>query len=294
MKEVNFKDRVPRNPGLVEITPVEGGVNKYIMKRADDPTEEGTPLDKATFNSIVHSRLTGRYYQPSVAKKVVSAQSLTTNPIPTSGWVLDSSEKKAVSGAYTVEVNSLYGSYTPEKALDGSMDTEYRSDASGEITLKLIFPAPIKIKKFKLAMRAANYTYAVKTEFQGSTNGTTWTTLFTTSEKPNDLTEFSLASTGEYSQYRLMFTATETGIYVYQFSVSEYEVSTYGNEYAIESGVPSVWDVGQIILVETPSNADGFAVTSNKLNGVQVNTILQPSKRYELRYTGSSFVAKEV
>lgn len=294
MKEVNFLDRVAEHPGRVTLNPVAGAVNTYDLVRADDPTVPGTPLDKATFNSIIHSRLTGRYYQPSVAKKVATSQSLTTNPIPSSGWVLDENKMRGVSGAYVVEVSSLYtSSYTPEKALDGSMSTEYRSD-SGGATFKITFPAPIKIKKFKIAFRADNYTQSVTTELQGSTNGTSWNTLFTTTEKPDDLKEYTLSSPGEYSQYRLNFTAPSTGVNIYEFAVSEYEVSTYTNEYTLELGVPSVWDAGQIILIQTPANADGFAVTGNKLNGITINTILQPSKRYELRYTGSAFAAKEV
>jgi hypothetical protein len=47
-------------------------------------------------------------------------------------------------------------------------------------------------------------------------------------------------------------------------------------------------------MVELPANASTVAVTSNTFNGVAVNTILQPGKRYELRYTGTAFAAKEV
>ena len=151
-----------------------------------------------------------------------------------------------------------------------------------------------KVTKYKLAMRAANYTYAVETEFQGSNNGATWTTLFSTSEKPTTLTEYTLTQAGEYTQYRLQFTASETGIYVYSFEISGYEVTTYRNEYIIQSGVPISWDVGQIIYIQTPSNANAFSVAENTLNGVKVNTILQGNMRYELRYNGSGFDVKGV
>ncbi|MBQ6756517.1 MAG: hypothetical protein IJP43_06200 [Oscillospiraceae bacterium] len=40
-----MKDRVPRYPGRVTLTPVEGQANTYDMARADDPTEAGTPLN---------------------------------------------------------------------------------------------------------------------------------------------------------------------------------------------------------------------------------------------------------
>lgn len=294
MLETNIKDRVSKYPGRYKLTPVEGKPDLFDLARADEPTEPGTPLDKATLDSIIQSRLTGRYYTTSVSKVTKTKQTLATNPIPGNNWVLDTSKLKATSGAYTVEVSSLYGSYTPDKALDGNMETEYRSNGDSIVTLKLTFPAAIKVTKYKIAMRADNYTRTINTELQGSNNGSTWTTLFSTTEKPDNLTEYSLTQTGEYSQYRLQFTASETGVNVYSFEVSAYELATYRNEFIVGNGVPLTWSNGQIIYIQTPTNANAFSVTENTLNGVKVNTILQGNKRYELRYNGSAFDVKEV
>ena len=41
-------DRVPLYPGRVKLTPVSGQENVYDMVRADQPTQEGTPLNKAS------------------------------------------------------------------------------------------------------------------------------------------------------------------------------------------------------------------------------------------------------
>lgn len=43
-----MKDRVPTYPGRVLLTPVEGVTNTYTLERADEPTTEGTLLNKAT------------------------------------------------------------------------------------------------------------------------------------------------------------------------------------------------------------------------------------------------------
>lgn len=43
-----MKDRVPVYPGRVTLTPVSGQANTYDMVRADQPTQEGTPLNKNT------------------------------------------------------------------------------------------------------------------------------------------------------------------------------------------------------------------------------------------------------
>lgn len=43
-----MKDRIPLYPGRVKLNPVPGQKNTYDMVRADEPTQEGTPLNKAT------------------------------------------------------------------------------------------------------------------------------------------------------------------------------------------------------------------------------------------------------
>lgn len=43
-----MQDRVPLYPGRVTLTPVSGQANTYDLTRADQPTKEGTPLNKAS------------------------------------------------------------------------------------------------------------------------------------------------------------------------------------------------------------------------------------------------------
>ncbi|QNL44138.1 hypothetical protein H8790_11960 [Oscillibacter hominis] len=55
-----MKDRVPLHPGRVKLTPVSGQANTYDMVRADQPTQEGTPLGKAAlFNSNAEQAVFG-------------------------------------------------------------------------------------------------------------------------------------------------------------------------------------------------------------------------------------------
>lgn len=46
-----MKDRIPTYPGRVKLVPVAGQANVYDMVRADEPTDVGTPLNKATLLS---------------------------------------------------------------------------------------------------------------------------------------------------------------------------------------------------------------------------------------------------
>ena len=49
---MEFFDRVPTYPGRVTMTPVPGKPNTYDMVRADEPLVEGTPLNKALFQTF--------------------------------------------------------------------------------------------------------------------------------------------------------------------------------------------------------------------------------------------------
>ena len=43
-----MQDRISLYPGRVKLTPVSGQDNVYDMTRQDNPTTEGTPLNKST------------------------------------------------------------------------------------------------------------------------------------------------------------------------------------------------------------------------------------------------------
>lgn len=51
---IEVLDRVPKYPGRIKLTPVAGQENVYDMGRADEPIVEGTPINKALFDSITN------------------------------------------------------------------------------------------------------------------------------------------------------------------------------------------------------------------------------------------------
>lgn len=302
MIEVNFKDRIPREPGQVTITPVAGATNTYILERNDDPSEVGTPLDKATFDSIIHSRLTGRYYKPSVSRTTTSSQvGVTTNPIPSSGWVENSAGTEIKSGSYTIRASSVTSSSDRPlfEAFDGSTSTRWESAPERNPWVMITLPVHLNVKKIKMRVAPHSTSWSMRTIVQGSNDMAAWTDLLTVDGRQSAVTEYALSTTGDYLYYRLAFSfpghdadgGGQTSVYEFQFS--DYSANQYKNSFSL-SGVPEKWDDGQRITIQTPSGFSTVAVASNTLNGVTVNTILQPSKRYELRYTGTAFVAKEV
>jgi hypothetical protein len=49
---IDVKDRVPTYPGRIKLTKPDGTSEYYTLERADAPTQEGTPINKALFDSI--------------------------------------------------------------------------------------------------------------------------------------------------------------------------------------------------------------------------------------------------
>lgn len=74
-----MQDRVPLYPGRVKLTPVAGHENVYDMVRADQPTQEGTPLNK---NSLLKDataalfQLSGDTALPDKVFEILSAAAL--------------------------------------------------------------------------------------------------------------------------------------------------------------------------------------------------------------------------
>lgn len=55
-----MKDRVPIYPGRVTLTPVSGQTNTFDLVRADQPTQEGTPINKASLLKDATAALYGK------------------------------------------------------------------------------------------------------------------------------------------------------------------------------------------------------------------------------------------
>ena len=55
---IEVKNRVPTYPGRVKLTPVDGQANTYDMVRADEPIDEGTPINAALFDRLQKDSIT--------------------------------------------------------------------------------------------------------------------------------------------------------------------------------------------------------------------------------------------
>ena len=72
---IEVKDRFPRKPNRIKITPEDGSAPFYATwERADNPLEEGTPINKFLFDSIEEDA----YYFSGVDDIEINAQKVTT------------------------------------------------------------------------------------------------------------------------------------------------------------------------------------------------------------------------
>lgn len=93
-----MKDRVPTYPNRVILNPVAGQENTYDIVRADEPQQEGTPLNKATLLDDTTAEKLGLTGDPTVNQALAG---ILRKPIKAkltvSGWT-------AVDGGYTQSV----------------------------------------------------------------------------------------------------------------------------------------------------------------------------------------------
>lgn len=296
MIETNFKDRVPTYPGRVEIEPVEGAVNTYTMKRADEPTEEGTPLDKATFNSITQSRLTGRYYPLTVTREVYMSLPLDGVLPSVGGWTVDSTGKVATKSAYRIEASSISVSdYSVEKAVDGKTDTSW-SSADGTLhTFTMQMPYQLKAATLRVSLgRAGSSTF--KWQLRGSNDKVNWTNLTAEANFASEV-NISITSPGDYVYYQMRFvlgsySSGQSRAYIKEIELDDITITYFQNVLTTE-GMPATWTKGQRVTVQMPE-LSSYVTAANTFMGITCNTVLQSNKRYELVYNGSTFDAKEV
>ena len=103
-----MENRVPTKPGRIKLTDDSGNVKYYYMERADEPTVEGTPLNKATlFDSENESRYACGL--PNDALKMLTKEWQVS--VPAAGWSATVNEE----GYYTqtIAVEGMKSMYQP-------------------------------------------------------------------------------------------------------------------------------------------------------------------------------------
>lgn len=93
-----MKDRAPTYPGRVRLIPVDGQENTYDIVRADEPRQEGTPLNKATLLDDTTAEKLGLTGDPTVNQALAGIlQKPIQATLTAAGWT-------AITGGYEQSV----------------------------------------------------------------------------------------------------------------------------------------------------------------------------------------------
>jgi hypothetical protein len=264
-----IKDRVPVN--VLSNDAIRYGIyddkgnlirHEYI-KREDEPTEIGTPVNKALLGNIQGDLYTqDRYNKPEITLEPMGKGLLQGDIIPKEWERVSDLVYKADGVTLTAssinESTPITGNYKASYACDGDGSTQYRSYTSAynrEETMTWTFDTPQKITKMRLYMYiGVGNTLATQyssLKIQGRNNNSSWTDLYSvpiTSIWEYDET-FALENTDYYKYYRIYAYTIENHLMVNSWEVVEYEGDTY--DYVNNLSLPlTSYEVGKIVNIE--------------------------------------------
>ena len=114
---IPVEDRVSTYPGRIKLVPVSGQSNVYDMSRADEPVQEGTPLNKALLDQKAYTLTEDSVVYVSPAGSDADGDGSSIAPFATIQTALDSLPK--LLGGHTATINIANGTYEERIVVNG-------------------------------------------------------------------------------------------------------------------------------------------------------------------------------
>lgn len=111
------EDRVSTYPGRIKLTAVSGQANIYDMSRADDPVQEGTPLNAALLNQKANTLSEDVTLYVSPSGDDYNGDGSSGVPFATIQKAIDSLPKNL--GGYTATIHIAGGTYSERLSIVG-------------------------------------------------------------------------------------------------------------------------------------------------------------------------------
>lgn len=171
---IQVVDRVPTYPNRIKITREDGSTEFVTWERADEPLVEGTPINKALFDSIAADIGTGLTANKTIYVSGAGSDALgngsSTNPYATVQKAIDTLPKNL--NGYSAIINIAAGSYTEDVNIhsftSGNVVLTGASGAAVSLrTLRVSFGAMVRVENIELSLTGSINEYAL-----GVTNAT--------------------------------------------------------------------------------------------------------------------------
>lgn len=297
---IDVKDRVPSqvlSNGAIRYEEFDAEGNslgyKYI-KRADEPTEVGTPINKVLFDSIKNDiNQAGKVHQCSLSQSELNFAKLKTALFPTSGWQTVTENVKYQNSDFIIE-SSSDPSRSVLNAFDGN-DSSYWEENGDSRTgyLKIDCGKPYKIYEFKIVMDYDDSYGSVK--LQASNDNTNFVDLKVVPENSKKATQIiTINNPDAYRYYRLYHYSSNYKrplIYTFQATVIE----NGANLITIDDSFITSYYIGERLLIKIPNtfsrNISKTYIKVKNLGEIEIEGSLFAGLTYSLIYDGTKFIA---
>lgn len=196
----------------------EEGATTYRIYRSTSPGGEGaTPLATVTSSSYTDSAVTNGvtyYYE-------ISALTGTTESARSSEYSANTSGTGGTAtllsqGQPATASSEQSASYPPSNAVDGNLSTRWSSAFSDPQWLEVDLGATHTITQVVINWETA---YATAFQLQTSNDGTTWTTIFSTTTGTGGTQTIPVSGSGRYVRMYGTTRATQYGYSIWEFQV---------------------------------------------------------------------------
>ena len=306
---IEVKDRVPSQVlenGAIRYEEFDADGNslgyKYI-KRADEPIEPGTPINKLLFDKIddflkkelgERTRI-DRYNVPLVSSDI--GEVLNYDDLFSGEWTGGSggASSYAYNGSMTVIPEySAYDSAGHIKNIfisSGWNSTESYKKREFYIDMS----EPVEILKLKFSKFFGSFVSFI---INGSNDLGNWAELYSTTDVGSNgldvITEITLQNTAKYRYYEFIINVSSTRATVRMANLQVTSSKQNANKLLLSNDISSYFE-GQRILIQMPTLAYNRATLNvNELGDIPIAEKLDSDTKYELVYDGSAFSANSV
>lgn len=277
---IEVKDRVPSQVlenGAIRYEEFDANGNslgyKYI-KRADEPTEVGTPINKVLFDSIqsdLDSITVGRYFKPVhsfIYEDILNTYSRSYVPI------MSSSEQDGFK--VTGSTSSMYLLFADDQRV--TMYENYYAQIELD---SLIIPKELSIKE----------SYATHYKILASLDGTNFDVLQEDVETPGSygIKVIDLSSNENWYKYIKLQAITSNSHKASNFKITK-AIKNQISKNNLQIPINFKQVNNQRLTIETPSEQSANYSTQLEFQNVTLSTdaTLKPSERYELIYADNA------